>query len=238
MYMNNIDPKIFKAYDIRAIYPTQVDEQGGDRIARAIYTFFKKKLGKDSFTVLLAKDMRTSSPVMFEATKKALVEMGANVVDAGLLSTPTFYFAVYHYKYDTGIQITASHNPKEYTGMKFVINSPKGIIKIGKATGMEDVKQMALSDMTFSPASTPGTVTQKTGIGADEVGNPALIGATQVVHVKAERAGDDHLSIRGRQWRGQRVCGCPKGACQGGDAAAPAAPGATIKPRSKEAHHG
>lgn len=173
--MSAIDPKIFKAYDIRGIYPTQVDEQGADRIARAIYTFFKKKLGKDTFTILLAKDMRTSSPQMFEAAKKALIEMGANVVDAGLLSTPTFYFAVYHYGYDTGIQITASHNPKEYTGMKFVFSSPKGIIKIGKSTGMDDVKEMALSDMEFTPAKTPGTVTQKTGVGADEIENALKI---------------------------------------------------------------
>ncbi|HWY78945.1 MAG TPA: phosphomannomutase/phosphoglucomutase [Candidatus Sulfotelmatobacter sp.] len=173
--MNDIDPQIFKAYDIRGIYPSQVDEHGADRIARAIYTFFKQKLGKDSFTILLAKDMRISSPVMFEAAKKALIEMGANVVDAGLLSTPTFYFAVYHYKYDTGIQITASHNPKEYTGMKFVINSPKGIIKIGKSTGMDDVKEMALGEMIFTPAQTPGIVTQLSDVGVQEIENALKI---------------------------------------------------------------
>lgn len=173
--MNTIDPKIFKAYDIRGIYPVQVDEQGADRIARAIYTFFKQKLDKDKFTVLLAKDMRISSPVMFDAAKKALVEMGADVIDAGLLSTPTFYFAAFHYGYDAGIQITASHNPKEYTGMKFVINSPKGLLKIGKSTGMDDVKEMVLSNMTFSSAETPGTVTEKTGVGADEVENALKI---------------------------------------------------------------
>jgi phosphomannomutase len=175
MYMNAIDPEIFKAYDIRGIYPTQVDEKGADRIARAIYTFFKKKLKKDTITILLAHDMRTSSPSMFTAVKKALVEMGADVIDAGLLSTPTFYFAVYHYGYETGIQITASHNPKEYTGMKFVLSSPKGIIKIGKSTGMNDVKEMVFSDMTFTKASKPGSVTKKTGVGSDEIENALKI---------------------------------------------------------------
>lgn len=173
--MESIDPKIFKAYDIRGIYPSQVDEKGADRIARAIYTFFKQKLNKDSFSVLLARDMRVSSPSMFEAVKKALVEMGAQVIDAGMLSTPTFYFAVFHYGYTTGIQVTASHNPKEYTGMKFVINSPKGLLKIGKSTGMEDIKQMVMSDMEFTPPETPGTVTEKTGINTDEMENALKI---------------------------------------------------------------
>lgn len=167
--MAEINPKIFKAYDIRGIYPTDVDEQGADRIARAIYTFFKQKLNKDTFTVLLTKDMRISSPSMFEAVKNALLAMGAQVIDAGLLSTPTFYFAVYHYGYDSGIQITASHNPKDWTGMKFVMNSDKGLIKIGKSTGMDDIKEMVMSDMQFPDATTPGSVTTKENINADEV---------------------------------------------------------------------
>ncbi|HSA84098.1 MAG TPA: phosphomannomutase/phosphoglucomutase [Patescibacteria group bacterium] len=171
MMMNSIDPNIFKAYDIRGIYPTQVDEKGAERIVRAIYTFFKQKVTKENFTVLLTKDMRISSPQMFDAAKKALIDMGATVVDAGLLSTPSFYFAVFHYGYDTGIQITASHNPKEYTGMKFVINTPEGLIKIGKSTGMEEIKKMVMSDMTFEHAPTPGTVTTKENILEDEVHN-------------------------------------------------------------------
>lgn len=167
--MANINPKIFKAYDIRAIYPTELDEAGMDRLARAIYTFFKQKLNKETFSVLLARDMRVSSPSMFDSAKKALLAMGANVVDAGLLSTPTFYFAVNHYGFDTGMQITASHNPKEYTGTKFVINSPKGLIKIGKSTGMDDIKNMVMSDTQFPEATNQGTVSQKANVGAEEV---------------------------------------------------------------------
>lgn len=183
--MENIDPKIFKAYDIRGIYPTQVDEKGADRIVRAIYTFFKKKVTKTGFTVLLTRDMRVSSPQMFEAAKKALLDMGANVIDAGLLSTPSFYFAVFHYGYDTGIQITASHNPKEYTGLKFVINTPDGLIKIGKSTGMEDIKQMVMSDMTFECSESQGTVTVKENILADEVDNALkLFGNPQISKFK------------------------------------------------------
>ncbi len=183
--MANINPKIFKAYDIRGIYPVDLDEAGIERTARAIYSFFKKKLNKEAVTVLIARDMRTSSPSLFENVKKALVAMGANVVDAGMLSTPTFYFAVSYYNYEAGIQVTASHNPKEYNGMKFVINTPNGLLKIGKPTGMEDVKASVMSDEQFPDAATPGTVTEKTGVGEDEVKNAlTVLGNPQIKKFK------------------------------------------------------
>src|SRR5882672_2956881 len=131
MFMNDIDPKIFKAYDIRGIYPEQINEENIVAITQAIYKFFQEKIGKDTLKLVIAYDMRLSGPQLFAAAKKTLVEAGAEVIDAGQLSTPSFYFAASHYGYDCGIQVTASHNPKEYNGMKFVINSPKGLIKIG-----------------------------------------------------------------------------------------------------------
>jgi len=118
--------------------------------------------------------MRLSGPQLFETAKKTLIEMGANVIDAGQLSTPSFYFTVFHYAYDCGIQITASHNPKEYNGMKFVKYSPKGLIKIGKPTGMEDILKMATEGVEFTP-KTKGSVTPKTGILEDEVENALKI---------------------------------------------------------------
>lgn len=166
--MVNMNPSIFKAYDIRGIYPSDLNEEGMDRIVRSIYTFFKQTTGKDKLTVLLSRDMRVSSPSMSETAKNALVEMGAQVIDAGLLSTPSFYFAVYHYNYDAGIQITASHNPKNYAGTKFVIRDPNGIKKIGSVTGMNEVKEMALGDMVFEQAVIPGTITTKENILEDE----------------------------------------------------------------------
>jgi phosphomannomutase len=163
-----IDPKIFKSYDIRAIYPTEIDEEKTAQIIKAIYKFFLGKINKDQPDIVLAYDMRLSGPSLFAVAKKTLVEMGANVIDCGQLSTPSFYFAVFHYGYDCGIQITASHNPKEYNGMKFVLGSPKGLIKIGKPTGMDEVKQLAMTDITINP-TTPGTITEKSGILEDEV---------------------------------------------------------------------
>ncbi|MEK7572196.1 MAG: phosphomannomutase/phosphoglucomutase [Patescibacteria group bacterium] len=172
--MATIDPKIFKAYDIRGIYPDQLDEENIVSIIKAIYAFFQKKIGKNKLTLVLAYDMRLSGPQLFAAAKKTLVEAGAEVIDAGQLSTPSFYFAASHYGYDCGIQITASHNPKEYNGMKFVINSPHGLIKIGGSTGMPEIKQMAIDGVTL-PESEPGTITEKTGILEDEVENALTV---------------------------------------------------------------
>ncbi len=166
----DINPKIFKAYDIRGIYPTNINESVMAEIAKAIYTFFQSKLNKNNFIVALGRDMRLSSPSLHKVTKKTLLAAGANVVDLGLVSTPTFYFAVSHYGYDTGIQITASHNPKEYGGLKFVLNTPNGLLKIGKPTGMDQVKDLATKGVTID-TSKPGQLTENHQALSDEVEN-------------------------------------------------------------------
>lgn len=166
----NIPSHIFKSYDIRGVYPTDINEENAAQIVGAIYKFFTERLGKKTLSVALGYDMRISSPSLFEVAKEQLLSMGAKVIDVGLVSTPTFYYAVREYGYDTGLQITASHNPKEYTGMKFVINSPEGLIKIGKPTGMEDVKNLAINGFEFEPEG-EGSIEQKTGIVEDEVEN-------------------------------------------------------------------
>lgn len=170
-----MDPKIFKAYDIRGMYPQDINEENIIPIVKAIFSFFFQKLGKKNFTIALGKDMRVSTPSLSKVTLNTLLDLGANVVDIGLVSTPTFYFAVFHYGYDTGIQITASHNPKEYNGLKFVMNSPKGLIKIGKSTGMEDVKNMAMFSNFKTTSTKKGKVIQKSGILEDEVKNALSI---------------------------------------------------------------
>lgn len=166
-----LDPKIFKAYDIRGIYPTQLDEKGIEDVTRAIFAFFTEKISSDKqLTVVIGYDMRLSGPQLYPVVKKTLIEMGAHVVDIGKVSTPSFYFAVSHYGYDCGIQVTASHNPKEYNGMKFVINSPHGLIKIGKGAGMDEIKEQALSGVNFTPKF-EGKETQKEDTMVEEVDN-------------------------------------------------------------------
>ncbi|HEX7042216.1 MAG TPA: phosphomannomutase/phosphoglucomutase [Patescibacteria group bacterium] len=169
------DPKIFKAYDIRGIYPTELNEESIAAIVRAIYVFFTQKISNDKqLNVLLSYDMRLSGPVLYPIAKKVLIDLGAHVVDAGMLSTPSFYFAVSKYGYDCGIQITASHNPPEYNGAKFVINSPKGLIKIGKGSGMDEIKDMAINGVSFTPKFS-GSLEEKHGILEDEVENALKI---------------------------------------------------------------
>jgi phosphomannomutase len=178
--MASLDPKIFKSYDIRGIYPTDINEENLPQIANAVYSFLLKKLNKDTVTIALGCDMRTSAPALYPILKETLLQAGATIIDLGMVSTPTFYFAVSHFTYETGIQLTASHNPKEWTGMKFVVNGEKGLLKIGKPTGMEDVKQMAIDGIT-PPPHAPGSITEKKDIVKDEVtsalanfGNPTF----------------------------------------------------------------
>lgn len=165
-----VPTNIFKAYDIRGIYPDEINENNIRQITKAIVLFFRKSLGKKHFNVVLGRDMRLSSPALFEETKKILVSMGAQVIDVGLLSTPTFYFAVQNGKYDCGIQITASHNPKDYNGIKFVIRSESGLIKIGKSTGMEEIKSLATGE-EIPDENEQGSVTIKEHVVSDEVQN-------------------------------------------------------------------
>src|SRR3989344_6960602 len=179
--MSQIPPEgIFKSYDIRGIYPDQINEENVVVSTRAIYAFFLKQFParsashsdaggpeKDQLTVVVGRDMRASSPALFKAVTETLVELGAHVIDPGLVSTPTFYFAVFNGGYDTGIQITASHNPKQYNGLKIVVNPQNGgLIKVGKPTGMEEIKQMAVDgsySVILGRGATPESDPEKTG---------------------------------------------------------------------------
>lgn len=179
----DINPKIFKAYDIRGIYPIEIDEHRAVEITKAIYKFFRQKLNKEQVTVALGWDMRISSPVMVAYVRKTLLSAGAHVIDLGLIATPTFYFAISNFEYDTGLIITASHNPKEYTGMKFVINTPKGLLKIGKQTGIEDIKAMVAEGVTLLKKK--GTEEKNHNLTGQEVDNALkLLKYPQLRHFK------------------------------------------------------
>ncbi|MCA9478035.1 MAG: phosphomannomutase/phosphoglucomutase [Nanoarchaeota archaeon] len=102
----------FKAYDIRGIYPQQVNEDLAYDVGRAFPMLLEMK------TVVVGRDGRLSSDSLFDSLLKGLLESGTNVVDLGQCSTPQFYYALYSSDIDTGVMITASHNPKEYNGFK------------------------------------------------------------------------------------------------------------------------
>jgi phosphomannomutase len=143
-----MEKSIFKAYDIRGIYPSQIDEDAVYRIAQAYAKFLNPK------TVALGRDVRLSGGKLWEAAKKGLTDHGVNVVDIGIISTDMLYFAVAHYKYDGGITISASHNPGEYNGMKLV---RAGALPISGDSGILDIKKFVEENYAYQ-APQPGQV--------------------------------------------------------------------------------
>ena len=102
--------EIFKAYDIRGVYPNDLNEELAYKIGRAFVKFLNVK------EVLVGRDGRLSSPILFDSLVRGITDEGADVIDIGLASTPMFYFATS--RVESGIMITASHNPKQYNGFK------------------------------------------------------------------------------------------------------------------------
>jgi phosphomannomutase len=131
-----LDPKVFKAYDVRGIYPTEIDEDGARATGRAFVEQFEPK------RIAVGRDTRVSSPSMAKAVIEGATAGGADVVDIGLVGTEMLYFAVGSMELDGGIQVTASHNPKEYTGMKIV---RRGAMPVGGDSGLLDVRDRALA---------------------------------------------------------------------------------------------
>lgn len=137
--MNNI----FKAYDVRGIYGKGLNEEAVFKIGQAFVVFLKNKLKKEQLNIVIGKDNRISSPSLCSFLKRGIMSQGANVIDIGLSTTPLFYFSVAHFNYDGGIIITASHNPKEYNGIKFVgpLSEP-----ISEKTGLLEIKELAIKN--------------------------------------------------------------------------------------------
>src|SRR6267378_5072879 len=130
-----LDPKVFKAYDIRGIYPDELDEEGAYAIGRAYVQQFEPR------RIAVGRDMRLSSPQMAAAVMRGAADEGAEVLDIGLVGTEMVYFAVGELELDGGVMVTASHNPKEYTGMKIV---RRGALPVGGDSGLLDVRDRAL----------------------------------------------------------------------------------------------
>lgn len=163
-----INKKIFKAYDIRGTYPDQINIDAIEQIMKAIYTFLLKKTGNKNVSVALGRDMRISSPELHKKSKEVLSEFGAKVFDLGEIATPTMYFAVKKYQYDAGIQLSASHNPKEYNGVKMVLRDGEKLIKIGGKTGLLEILEI-IEKEEFSQASSGGEVIEKYNVVKEEL---------------------------------------------------------------------
>ncbi|MBD3202879.1 phosphomannomutase/phosphoglucomutase [Candidatus Woesearchaeota archaeon] len=152
---------IFKAYDVRGTYPDQLNKEIAYKIGRAFVTFL------DCKNVVVAKDMRDSSNELEEALIEGILDQGRDVISIGLSSTPMMYFAVSKFGYDAGIMITASHNPKQYNGFKFV--REKAIPLSGK-TGIKDIEKI-VKNKNFAQNKDRGIIEQRTDILQDYILN-------------------------------------------------------------------
>jgi phosphomannomutase len=146
-----LDPKVFKAYDVRGIYPDELDEAGAHEIGRAYVEEFEPR------QIAVGRDMRVSSPSMADAVMRGAAEAGAGVVDVGLVGTEMLYYAVGELALDGGVMVTASHNPKEYTGMKIV---RRGALPVGGDSGLLDIRTRAMSGARHETSPT-GTIRQE-----------------------------------------------------------------------------
>ncbi len=141
-----LDPKVFKAYDVRGLHPTEVDEEGAYAIGRGYVEQFEPR------RIAVGRDMRVSSPAMAAALIEGAADGGADVLDLGLVGTEMVYFAVGELGLDGGVCVTASHNPKEYTGMKIV---RRGALPVGGESGLLDVRDRALEIVAQGNRSSP-----------------------------------------------------------------------------------
>lgn len=144
----NPDISIFRSYDIRGIYPDQVNKEIAYKIGRAYGQFLKSENKKDQSTIIVSRDMRLSSGELQQSLIEGLMDQGVNVVDIDLASTPTMYFAVAFYGYDGGIQVTASHNPAEYNGFKLV---RKNASPISGQSGIPEIRDMVIANQFINP---------------------------------------------------------------------------------------
>jgi phosphomannomutase len=144
-----LDPKVFKAYDVRGIYGTELDEEGARAIGRAFVEVFGPK------RIAVGHDMRLSSPAMADAAMAGAAEAGADVLELGLVGTEMVYFAVGELGLDGGIAVTASHNPKEYTGLKIV---REGALPVGGESGLLEIRDRAMADPATAERLSPGQV--------------------------------------------------------------------------------
>lgn len=150
-----ITPDIFKAYDVRALYPAELHEDAARLIGRAYVAYLESaEPGRQApLRIAVTRDMRTSSPSLTAAFVDGAREQGADIVDFGMAGTDMLYFAVAEYGFDGGVQVTASHNPGEYNGMKMV---RRQAFPLSGDAGIGDIRDMVIGGTIPQPARPRG----------------------------------------------------------------------------------
>ena len=143
---------IFKAYDIRGIYPEELDEKTAERIGAAFARFL------DAKTLVVGRDMRTMAPSIEAAAVRGITSTGCDVIRIGLSSTPMAYFAIATLPCDGGMNVTASHNPPEYIGFKLCREEAR---PLSGDTGIQKIRELVESGEELGGAEKPGKVTER-----------------------------------------------------------------------------
>ncbi|MDI6591352.1 MAG: phosphomannomutase/phosphoglucomutase [Patescibacteria group bacterium] len=153
--MIKINPNIFRTYDIRGIYPDDLNEEVVRKIVLA-FSYFYPQAKK----IVVAHDSRLSSPFLSKAIKETLVGNGKEVIDIGISPDPLFYFSIFHYQLDGGIMVSGSHNPKEYNGLTLHIRKPgKEISEDLIKEDLEKIKKEVMKERKIRVLKGEGKVT-------------------------------------------------------------------------------
>lgn len=143
--MSNINPNIFKAYDIRGLYPEDINEEAAFSIAKAFVEFLRNKGELNGQPIIIGRDARNSSDSLYESVSEGLISEKVDVIDIGAVSTTLFYWAIINQKAAGGIMITASHNPAEYNGFKICRAMARSV---GLDSGLAEIRELAKKERT------------------------------------------------------------------------------------------
>jgi phosphomannomutase len=155
-----VDPSIFKAYDVRGIYPDQIDEELAYRIGRGFARVLSELQDTPvpELSVAVGHDMRLSAPAMSERYAAGIADEGADVLDIGLAATEMVYWTVGSRDLDGGLVCTASHNPKAYTGAKLV---KRGAIALSGDSGIGELREIVSAGDPGPPVDPPGAINRE-----------------------------------------------------------------------------
>src|SRR5436309_7145836 len=148
----SLNADIFKAYDVRGVYPSEINEDAARAIGAAFVAYLQAK------RIAVGRDMRLSSPALAAAFVDGATAQGADVTDYGMIPTDMLYFAVARDGHDGGVQITASHNPKQYNGMKMV---RKEAFPLSGDEGIAEIREMIAGDSIPAAARRRGTISTR-----------------------------------------------------------------------------
>src|SRR4051794_41261688 len=157
-----LDPGIFKAYDVRGLYGDQIDGDAAEAIGRAFVRVLSGLVAAPTadLRVGLGRDMRLTAPELAARYRDGMVAEGAHVLDAGMVATEMLYFLAGSRGLDGGLMCTASHNPKAYTGAKMV---ERGALALSGDRGIQDIRRAIEAGLPDEPADRPGSVEQVAG---------------------------------------------------------------------------